>query len=185
MPKPVFIAFAAMTLDARIARSSDESSDWTSAEDKEFFRSKVKEFDPEAVIVGRVTYEVSREALAKYNCIVLTRSMPLVPVPAMYDNPFGSPRRVFFVNPQQVDLRGHLNDSGYQRVAVFGGAQVYSFCLAQNFLDELYLTVEPVVFGEGPVLFGFSASGEFALKSIKPLNELGTTLLHYERRRKK
>ena len=167
MYKVLYVAFAAITLDGRLARNSRDASDWTSPEDKQFFRGKVKEFNPDAVIVGRVTYDLSIEALAKYNCLVLTRSIRL------------PHHRAYYFDPEQSSLGKHVEQCGYQRIAVFGGTQTYSFCLTNNYLDELYLTLEPVVFGEGPALFEGQTHSRFTLLDHGQLN--GTIFLHYTR----
>src|SRR3989344_5586514 len=50
-----------------------------------------------------------------------------------------------------------------------------------NLLDELYLTIEPIVFGHGVSLFDHSqhVPACFSLLSMQKLNANGTVLLHY------
>ncbi|MDO8575841.1 MAG: dihydrofolate reductase family protein [bacterium] len=66
-------------------------------------------------------------------------------------------------------------------MAVLGGTQTYTYFLENDLLDEIYLTIEPVVFGRGLNLFesskGINAS--FHLESTKQLNDNGSLLLHY------
>jgi dihydrofolate reductase len=69
----------------------------------------------------------------------------------------------------------------YKNVAILGGAKTYSYFLQEHLLEELYLTVEPIVFGRGVSLFEY-ASGDpsrFELLSEEKLNERGSVLLHY------
>lgn len=175
-----FIAVAAMTLDGKIAKNKDHlSTDWTSEEDKIFFRKFLAGCD--VVLVGRNTYETAKEPLSKRNCIVLSRSV---------DQPTSESERLVFINTEKTDLKKYITNKGYHKIAILGGAQAYTYCLENNLLDELYLTIEPVVFGEGINLFSAPSlllkkkRGEviktFKLVFTKKLNEQGTILLHYK-----
>lgn len=68
----------------------------------------------------------------------------------------------------------------YKKMLLVGGAQIVALFLKEGLIDEIYLTVEPVVFGSGKPLF---AEGNFEanliLASIKKLNKKGTLLLKY------
>lgn len=175
-----FIAIAAITLDGKIAKDSQHlSTEWTSDEDKIAFRKLLKECD--VVLIGKKTYETAKEPLSKRNCIVLTRSVDGIKQES--DN-------FVFLNAEKTDLKKFIEEKNYKRVAILGGSQVYSFCLENNLLDELYLTVEPIVFGKGIDLFSSSSSpsgrgmmgegSKFQLVSIEKLNNQGTLLLQYK-----
>lgn len=166
-----FIAVAAMTLDGKIAKSKDHlSTDWTSEEDKIFFRKFLAECD--AVLVGKNTYETAKGPLSKRNCIVLSRTA---------DQLARESERLIFINTDKTDLKKYIASRGYQKIAILGGSQVYTYCLENGLMDELYLTVEPVVFGTGIDLFASQKSLDktFQLVSMEKLNEQGTLLLHY------
>lgn len=168
--KTTIAAVAAVTLDGRIALHRSHASDWTSREDKRFLRSFLNGCD--AVVVGNNTYRTARKPLSKRNCIVFTRSISGVEKRA--DN-------LLLCNPRGVNLRALL--CAYKKVAVLGGSAVYTYFLENNLLDELYLTIEPLVFGKGISLFG-SSSGllkRFQIFSIKRLNKKGSILLRYKR----
>lgn len=162
------IAIAATTLDGKIALNAGHLSDWTSPEDKAFMRGLLDEAD--AVIVGNNTYKTATGPLSKRNCIVLTASVG------------GTERKgekLLYVNPKGADLRDIL--VAYEMVAILGGAKTYSYFLQNNLLDELYLTIEPIVFGRGISLFEHQTGlpARFSLVSMKQLNPHGTVLLHY------
>ena len=166
-----FIAVAAMTLDGKIARSKKHlSTDWTSQEDKIFFRKFLAGCD--AVLVGKNTYETAKEPLSKRNCIVLSRSV---------DQPASESERLVFINAEKTDLKKYITNKGYHKIAILGGAQVYTYCLEQGMIDELYITLEPLVFGQGIDLFAGSKDflQTFRLVSTEKLNEQGTLLLQY------
>lgn len=166
-----FIAVAAMTLDGKIAKSKDHlSTDWTSEEDKIFFRKFLAGCD--AVLVGKNTYETAKGPLSKRNCIVLTRSV---------DQPANESANLVFINTDKTDLKKYFANKSYQNIAILGGAQVYTYCLKQGMIDELYITLEPLVFGQGIDLFSSTKDlfQRFRLVSMEKLNEQGTLLLHY------
>ncbi len=162
------IAIAATTLDGKIALDAGHFSDWTSAEDKVFMRSLLDEAD--VVVVGNNTYQTAKEPLSKRNCIVLTGSVATTEQ---------KDEKLLQVNPEGTDIRAVLES--YATIAVLGGAKTYSYFLQHGLLDELYLTIEPLVFGRGISLFEHAdgAPAHFTLHSTKQLNETGTMLLHY------
>src|SRR3989344_973760 len=162
------IAIAAVTLDGKIALGPDHFSGWTSPEDKAFMRGLLDEAD--VVVVGNNTHKTAIEPLSKRNCIVLTSSVATTERRA--DN-------LLFWNPESTDASDALSD--YKMVAGLGGAKTYSYFLQNDLLDELYLTIEPIVFGRGISLFDHSRDvpARFSLLSMKKLNENGTVLLYY------
>lgn len=164
--KTKFIAYIATSIDGRISVASKVLPNWTSKEDWEFFQKGLSKAD--AVVVGRNTYEVARERLQKRNTFVLS------------SKPKTLTRRgsVTFVNPKKVDLKELFKE--YKTVAVIGGGQVYQSMLDFGLLDEMYVTIEPVILGRGPQMFvGGTKNSFLKLQSIKKLNARGTILLHY------
>lgn len=169
--KPLYAAYIAMTMDGRLGVDSHHmSTDWTSAEDKAFFRAELGTCD--VMLLGRNTYETAKSRLSKRNCIVLTTKVAGTLKEA--DN-------LLWVNPAHESVAKIIEDAGYKKVAVLGGAQTYDYCLRNNLLDDLYLTMEPIVFGLG-IPFVVSKDFDpikFKLIDSKSLNEQGTLLLHY------
>lgn len=168
MKKARYIAIAAITLDGKIGANEHHFSSWTSKEDKKFMRALLDTCD--VIIVGNSTYKTAKKPLSKRNCIVLTRSVK-------------TSKRVsenlLYLNTKSISLRKCIQKAEYTKIAVLGGAQTYSYCLENGMLDELYLTIEPVLFGAGIPLF----DGKFKLRktkiiSTKKLNRQGTLLIH-------
>ncbi len=166
--KVTFSAIAAITLDGKIAAGEKQFTSWTSREDKKFLRSFLDRSD--AVVVGRNTYETAKKPLSKRNCIVLTRSVSGV---------VRKKKNLIYLNPQKTDILKFVKKFGWKQVAVLGGTKTYTYFLEKGLLDELYLTVEPVVFCSGLPLF----NGKFKIRkpriiSIKKLNRKGSILIH-------
>lgn len=162
------IAIVATTIDGKIALDAGHFSDWTSPEDKDFLHKMLDELD--VIVVGNNTYKTAIEPLSKRNCIVFTSSV------AISERKSG---RLFLVNAQTADVRKILET--YKTVAILGGTQTYTYFLENNLLDEIYLTIEPLVFGRGLNLFESTKdiNTHFRLESTKKLNEKGSLLLHY------
>ncbi|OGL69084.1 hypothetical protein A3H10_04740 [Candidatus Uhrbacteria bacterium RIFCSPLOWO2_12_FULL_46_10] len=165
---PIIIAVAAVTIDGKIALHAGHSTDWTSSEDKDFLHGLLDKSD--VIVVGNNTYKVAQKPLAKRNCVVFTHSVRTTA--RQHDN-------LLFCNPSGVDIRTIL--SPYKTVAVLGGTQTYTYFLENDLLNELYLTIEPLVFGRGLNIFESMTAKEvkFHLFSVKKLNRKGSILLYY------
>jgi dihydrofolate reductase len=167
---PTINAFAAITLDGKIARHANHFSDWTSAEDKVVFRDHMNSSD--VVVAGNNTYRTAEIFLSKRNCIVFTRSVPTL-----------ERRRynLLMLNPEGVSIEEFL--SSYQTVALIGGREVYTYFLERGLIDNLYLTIEPLAFGNGLDLFRWESDKtvRFQLESSRQLNAAGSLLLHYSK----
>ncbi len=84
-----------------------------------------------------------------------------------------------FVNPARVDLAALL--AKYRHIAVLGGGAVYRFMLESGLLDEIFVTVEPLIFGRGKQMFvGSTKTVRVRLLSVRRFNLAGTLLLHYQ-----
>lgn len=163
------IAIAAVTIDGKIALDTSHFSDWTSKEDKDFLHEMLAAVD--VIVVGNNTYKTAVEPLSKRNCIVFTTSVRT-------SEHMGD--MLTYCNPSSSDCVALLQK--YGTVAVLGGTKTYTWFLENDLLDELYVTVEPVVFGRGLNLFESSKNidAHFKLESTKLLNDTGTILLHYK-----
>jgi len=164
------IAIAAVTIDGKIALHSGHLSDWTSPEDKDFLHKMLDESD--VIVVGNNTYKTAIEPLAKRNCIVLSSSVATTE---------RKNDKLLLWNPATV---GHSNVlQNVRTIAVLGGTQTYTYFLENDLLDELYITIEPIIFGRGLNLFESTKDvlAKFRLESTERLNEKGSLLLHFVR----
>lgn len=165
--RPRYIALVAATVDGRISLTEKTKPRWTSKEDWRFFQQSLSRAD--AVVVGRNTYESVAGRLRKRTTFVLSRRPKTL----------SHRGRVTFVNPARVSLSTLLE--GYKRVAILGGGAVYRYMLEKELLDELFITIEPLIFGRGREMFaGGTKTTRISLLSVKRLNRTGTLLLHYK-----
>lgn len=165
-----YTAIVAVTIDGKIARHGDGGSDWTSLEDKAFMRAKLQEMD--VVVVGRTTYQQYQKPLSKRNCVVFTRSV---------SKSKKESENLTYFNPQVAKIENLINENKYQNICVLGGSQIYSYFLENKLLSELFITVEPIIFGNGIPLFNTEVANQmWSLVEIKKMNETGSVLLHYK-----
>ena len=73
-----------------------------------------------------------------------------------------------------------LEEKGFSNVFIAGGGQINSSFVKEGLIDEIYLDVEPLVFGKGIKVFA-EADFEFELKLLE-VNKLNTDTvqLHYK-----
>ncbi len=170
----VFI-LAAVTLDGYIGRSAGERSfDWTTDEDKAIYIAKIKE--AKHLVFGSTTLDAIKRFPIDTTVYVYTHN------PADFSTEGRSQAAIYQPTgetPQQLVER--LADAGVQQLAICGGASIYQQFLAAGVVTKLYLTVEPILFGQGIKLFGGQVS-ERRLKLVESrvLNEHGSVWLEYD-----
>ena len=141
----VFI-IAAITADGFIARSeNDRSFDWTSPEDKQFYLRQIKRAD--AIIMGRKSFATISKYPKGSRWIIYTSD------PNSFTNPSPKVITASGTNQDPVQVIKQLKSEGRQTVAVGGGASIYTQFLQAGVVNKLYLTVEPIIFGQGVKLF--------------------------------
>ncbi len=165
----IITLIAAISADGFIAQSADQLSfDWTSKEDKQFFVSKTKEIG--IVVMGRKTFETFGKPLKDRRLIVLTSQI----FPEQAQRVEG----LEFTSESPLDLVTRLEAEGITQLAVCGGATIYSQFLRAGLVNELYLTVEPVLFGQGILLAPDGGAIQMKLLDSKQLGEK-SVLLHF------
>lgn len=158
----VFI-IAALTLDGFIAKNpSHTSMEWTSKEDKRFFSQRTKQTG--VVVFGQNTFETIGKALPDRHNVVYSKDK-------QYEG----------VEVTQKEPRALLEDlekRGFKEVAICGGSTIYTMFMQAGVVDTLYLTIEPVLFGQGMTLFNKEIDKKLNLVKIGKLGEQ-SILLEY------
>ena len=147
VPRPRCSVFIAASLDGFIARR-DGGIDWLSiveAPGEDYGYSKFFD-DVGALILGRRTYDTvlgfSSWPYGDKPCVVFTHRPP----------PEARHRERFHAGAPEP-LLAELHEAGVRRVYVDGGALIRSF-LRAHLVDDITLSVIPVVLGDGIPLFG-------------------------------
>nr|AIA13313.1 Dihydrofolate reductase [uncultured bacterium] len=158
---------AAVTADGLIGESSSQSSlEWTSAEDKKLFVTLTKEAG--VMIMGSSTFATIGRGLPGRKTFVYT-SRP---------DEFADIEGVEPTSLEPAALLARLEAEGFTSAAICGGKSIYTMFLASGLVDELYLTVEPVILGDGVRLADSLPAVGLTLLESRNLNQ-DTVLLHY------
>jgi len=127
--------------------------------------------------MGSETYEAARKNIkidGSQLRIILTRN------PGRY-SANAVPGKLEFSNESPQQLVKQLENKGFKQMLLLGGGTINALFLKESLVDELYLTLEPRIFGKGKTLV---REGEFEvlleLMNIKRLNQSGTLLLKYK-----
>jgi len=165
---------AAQSLDGFITRHDQSGSDFTSEADKQHFPKSLRDFDCQ--IMGAETFRVWRKTSTepvrpKRPQWVITRQ------PAMFAEE-ALPGWLEFTSDAPEKLLEKLSARGLQNCALLGGAKIHRLFLAANCVNEIWLTVEPVLFGQGTPLVDGPVTTELRLFATEKLSE-NTLLLKY------
>ena len=154
---------AALTADGFIAKDARHPAFWTSKEDKKFFAEMTKKAG--VVIMGRTTYEtIGRPLKDRLNIV--------------YSRKGGNYHGVEVTAEGPAELFKNLEARGYSEAAIMGGSSIYTMFMASGMVQKLYLTVSPLVFGQGVNLFSKAFEKKLKLESVEKLGE-ETVLMEY------
>ncbi len=160
---------AAITLDGFIGRDSKQiSTSWTSQEDKKWFNQRTKEAG--VIIMGSKTYETIGRSLPGRLTVVMTSQ------PERYhtDDP-----GLVFTKQSPVELIEWLKNKNYSEVAICGGSSIYTQFVKAGLVQQMYLTLEPIIFGQGVGLFNEPLDTKLHLVEQRQLSAQ-TLLLEYQ-----
>lgn len=167
------IMAAVSSLNGKITKGEDPNIySWTSKEDSKMFFSLIKKNN--LIIMGSKTYEIARKIIKhKRNKlrVVLTRN------PKKYSEE--TIKGILeFSSEKPLALIKKLENRGYRKMLLLGGGTINSLFLKSKLVNEIYLTIEPQIFGSGKNLIGEDRFRVcLKLISIKKLNSQGTLLL--------
>jgi dihydrofolate reductase len=162
------ILYMAITVNGMIAKKNGGTS-W-SDEELVAYENIVRKFGN--LIIGRKTYEVTEksdfESVGNLFTVVVTSNKD-----------FKSKEKIKFVDSIQDALK-ILEDKGFSEVLVAGGGKLNTSFMKAGLVDEIYLDVEPLVFGEGILLFSpVDFQRKLKLLEVKKLSDQ-TIQLHYK-----
>jgi dihydrofolate reductase len=160
-----------MTLDGKIARHHLHHVDRSSPEDKTHFVETIKRVG--VVIEWANTFRsIDQKIIPKRRTIVMTHD----------PKQFTSQPWVEFFAGSAKDLIWQLHDKWESEVIIAGGAQINYQFLQADLIDEIRLTIEPLIFGRGIDLVAGDTDlhHRFHLEHITKLNQ-DTILLQYKK----
>jgi dihydrofolate reductase len=160
------ILMMAMTADGKIAKTSDHFPDWTSREDKKYFFETTKKHG--VILMGEKTFKTFPKPLpGRLNVVFTLEKNP----PEMED--------VKWVSGDEEKVLGELESMGYKSAILGGGAFLNSQFLQKKLINEIWITIEPKIFGDGLGVFGGDFDQDLKLISLEKINE-NSVVMKYE-----
>lgn len=159
MINPRFILYMSMTVNGYIA-TKDGDTPWSDAIWNEYY-DLVKRY--KGIILGRKTYELMVEA-GEFEKI----GNPLAIV--VSSKKASGISNTFFVSNLEEALKVARNNK-LEEIIVGGGSVLNGSMLEAGLIDEIFIDIDPLVFGDGLPMF---APNDMQLKKLKLLN---TTML--------
>jgi dihydrofolate reductase len=162
-----------ISADGKMTKGDDpDLHSWTSEEDFAHFMELIHQH--RVIVMGSKTYDAARpKPQAERLRIVLTSD------PGRYATQ-AVPGSLEFVTETPQAVVERLTGMGHDALLLVGGGQTNAEFLQAHLVDELYLTIEPVVFGRGvDLLGGIACDAKLQLLSVKQLNSRGTLLVRY------
>jgi dihydrofolate reductase len=149
----------AITVDGKIARSTNHYPDWTGKADKRFYVEITKKAG--VMIMGSRTFDTIGRILPGRKTVVMTRNLER-----------RSDRKdLVFTQATPEQIVAELAEQGYQEAVVVGGATINQLFAEKRLLDELIVTVSPFAFGTGLSIFAGAVDLKLTLKKFWRLDE--------------
>lgn len=163
------ILYMAMSVNGFIAKIDDETP-WSEEEWKSYSKmvAEIKN-----IIIGKRTYDIMKEhnefkKIGNPLVVVLTSDKNMPPS-----------KNTFFVNSPEAAIT-LLKNKGFNKTLLGGGSIFNSSFIEKKLVNEIYLDIEPIVFGKGIPLFqNINSDIDLQLIGLKKLSK-NTIQLHYK-----
>jgi len=154
--------YMAVSIDGFIA-TLDHSTDWVSDNDWEVFGNKVQEAG--CIVMGRKTMETSGEDFPYEGAvnIVLTKRPELL----------RESDQVVITNKTPREVINWVEKKGFSEVLIIGGGITNSSFLREGLIDEIVISIHPIILGSGIKLFeDFEGQVKLEKIEVKEAHEL-------------
>lgn len=161
------------TLDGKITHWGEPNvKTWSSKEDQQYFK---KIWDESSItVLGSNSFNVGPiKATPANHFVVMTRT------PAKY-NEHEVPGQLEFSDQTPAQIVAQYEKEGVQQMIIAGGAHIATSFFKAQLIDELWLTLEPKIFGKGGnFVINENLDINLQLISIEKVNERGTLIAKY------
>jgi dihydrofolate reductase len=153
------IVMMAMTVDGLIAQNDSHLANWTSGADKKLFVQATKQAG--VIVMGFKTYNtIGRPLPGRLNWIMALPDELGTNQPGLLE--------YSALQPAQVVAK--LEQRGYREMIIGGGSTINGLFLQAGLIDELWITIEPKLFGTGlPLFAGVVCNQDLELLECCPL----------------
>lgn len=165
------ILYMGVTPNGYIAKENGDS-EWTSEEDLQGFYAHIKQ--ARNVIMGANTQKI----VSQYKYFPFTDVVNVVVTHKDLENTWGE--KVIVTDKAPKEVLQLLEEKDFKEALLIGGGQINASFIKEGLIDEIYLDVEPLVFGKGIKLFADSDfEYNLELLEVNKLNK-NAVQLHYK-----
>jgi dihydrofolate reductase len=161
------------TLDGKVTKwGNPKVTDWSSQKDKEYFRKTWN--DAELIVMGSNTFHAERLGPSHNHLLVI---MTQNPSKYKQQEVLGE---LEFTNESPSLLVARFETEGYKKILVVGGPHIATSFFREQLVDELWLMIEPKIFGMGGnLVIEEKLDIDLRLISCDRINEKGTLITKY------
>lgn len=164
-----------LSVDGKSTKGTQLDQSWASKEDHNHLQKLIS--DNNLIVMGGQTYSLAKSHIKPSEGklrVVLTHDAKKYSA----DKISG---QLEFMNMSVEELVRTLEERGYSQMLLLSGESLNKEFFEEKLIHEIYLTVEPKVFGSGK---GMVASSDLDINlqimEMEKLNEQGTILLRYK-----
>ena len=138
------ILYMATSVNGNIT-SGKSDSDWVDKADWKMFHKVIT--DSGVMVMGSETYKQFATDFPQKGAlnVVVTKKKNLLAK---------NIKGVLFTNKSPKELITELSKQGYKQIALIGGETLNTSFIKENFIDEVYVDIHPLLIGKGLRLFG-------------------------------
>jgi dihydrofolate reductase len=161
------------TLDGKVTKWGDPHIKlWSSHQDQDYYKKVWN--DSLLIIMGSSTYDAEQfTPSSNHQLIVMTGH------PDKYKN-LEVPGQLEFTSDSPVEITTRFKRIGHTQMLVIGGPHIATSFLKEELIDELWLTLEPKIFGTGGnFVTDTKLDINLSLINYEKVNEQGTLITKY------
>lgn len=161
------------TLDGKVTKwDNPHVNTWSSQTDQDYFRKKWKE--SKLIVMGSNSYNAEPVKLSPdQHLVVMTHQLS-----EFRKNK--NLRQLEFTNESPEKLVGRFEKAGKKQMLIVGGAHIATSFFKNQLIDELWLTIEPKIFGTGGnFVIDEKLDINLQLLSCEKVNKQGTLITRY------
>jgi len=161
------------TLDGKVTKwGNPHVKLWSSHQDQDYYKNVWN--DSRLIVMGSNSFKAETFKPSPNQQIIVMTSHP-----DTYKS-LQVPNQLEFTNESPAEIFARFNNNGYEQMLVVGGPHVATSFLKEQLIDELWLTLEPKIFGTGGN-FATDINLDINLRLIhcEKVNEQGTLITKY------
>ena len=164
-----------VSVNGKSTRNSQQDQSWASEEDQVHLQKLIS--DNNLIVMGGNTYRTAKTHIkpseGKLRVVVThdTEEFDQDKIDGQLE----------FINSNAKELVSKLEERGFEEMILLSGENLNKEFFEEKLVDEIYLTVEPYLFGSGKGVISESGLDiKLQLLEMQKLNERGTILLRYK-----